>query len=94
MYNTSEWLANNEHELRIGQPDCLALANKSGTRGRSCYIVFVSEEGVGDMDVALTDVMASSLVLTRPLDHAVQHQRCHHFDHRPFVCIPVGGQPW
>jgi hypothetical protein len=42
----SDWLANNEHEPRIGGPDCprLPSAEMCGTRGLSLYTPSVGDE--------------------------------------------------
>ena len=90
-FDGSDWLARNLPEPRIGNQDCHELAVKYGARGLSCFVVFV--EYLGDGTYGCRCEQCHGFV-TSSLEDAIRHQRCHHFDHRPFVCIPPSGTPW
>lgn len=91
IYQKSAWLIDNELEPEIGQPNCPSLAEKYGILGTSCYTAFVRDEGDGGYGCRYARCHA---FLTSSLDDAVRHQRCHHFEHAPFVCVPPSGQSW
>lgn len=89
--NLSGWHANHDHEPVVGDPTCPKFAEEYGIRGQSCYTAFVEDREDGTYACRYERCRG---FLTSSLDDAVRHQRCHHFDHRPFMCIPVSGRPW
>ena len=90
-YNSSEWLATQDHEPVVGDFTCPTSAEKYGIRGKSCYTVFVEDKDNGTYGCRYERCRA---FFTRSLDDAVRHQRNYHFDHRPFLCTPPSGQSW
>jgi len=90
-FDSSSWLANHDLEPVVGAPACPRLAERYGIRGKSCFTVFVEDKQNGTYGCRYERCHP---FLTYSLDDAVRHQRSHHFDHRPFVCIPASGRPW
>ena len=91
IIDASAWLRDNEPEPRIGNPDCPAEANHYGLRGESVFTAFVEdhEDGTYGCKRQLCHVYS-----TRSLDEAIRHQRHHHFNHAPYVCVPASGSTW
>jgi len=90
-FNSSRWLTNHDLEPVVGHPTCHRSAEKYGIRGRSCCTAFVEDKEDATYGCQYERCWA---FLTHSLDDAVGHLRCHHFDHRPFLCIPPRGRPW
>ena len=89
-FNKSRWHRNHDLEPVVGHYTCHELAEKYGTRGQSCYTVFVAAKENGTYGCRYERCRG---FFTCSLDDAIRHQR-YHFDHRPFVCIPPSGRPW
>ena len=91
--NCSQWLNQNEHEPRVGDLNCPQLAENRGIRGMSLYTAFVRNRG--DTDEAYGCHFAPCAAYhTYCLEDAIRHQRDHHFNHKPFLCVPASGNPW
>jgi hypothetical protein len=90
-FNLSGWHVNHALEPVVGHPACPKLAEKYGIRGKSCYTALVEDKHDGTHGCRYERCHA---FLTYSLDDAIRHQRYHHFDHRPFMCIPPNGRPW
>ena len=90
-FNASDWLGNHSIEPLVGDLECHYLAEKYGMDRTSCYTVFVEDNGdetYGCRHERCRGFQADSL------EEAITHQRYHHFDHRPFECIPLSGSQW
>jgi len=83
-FNASDWPGN--HLIEPGH----RLAWMYGMHRSSIYTVFVQDNGDDTYgcrhDGCHTQVDS--------LEDAITHQRYHHFDHRPFECIPLSGAQW
>jgi len=90
-YLNSSWFRFNVVEPRIGDIECLALAEEYGPRGQSCYIVFVTNRGSGNYGCIEDHCVAFS---AKTVEAALRHQRAYHFGHNPFICIPNSGALW
>jgi len=91
IIDLSPWLAANTPEPLIGDPECPGLADSWGPRGISIYCVFVEERG--DNAFGCRNERCYQYI-THSLECAIRHQRHHHFNHSPFVCVPPNGAPW
>ena len=91
IINTSDWLRNNELEPSIGERNCPAEADPYGTRGLSVYTAFIKNQDADTYGCKYEPCRAYS---TRNMEEAIRHQRHHHFDHSPFVCVPTSGNTW
>ena len=89
--NCSQWLNQNEHEPCVGDPLCFELAEGQGIRGMSLYTAFVKERSDGAYGCHFAPCFAYH---TSSLDDAIRHQREHHFNHKPFLCVPASGNMW
>lgn len=89
--NCSQWLNQNEHEPRVGDPLCSKLAEGRGIRGMSLYTAFVRDRSSGIYGCHFAPCFAYH---TYSLDDAIRHQREHHFNHKPFLCVPASGNTW
>jgi hypothetical protein len=89
-YNSSEWLKSQDHEPLIGDPNCPALAQEYGISRASCYSVFLERI---DAKYQCRFERCRSFPPCS-LEDALRHQRCNHFNHRPFLCTPVDGREW
>ena len=89
--NMAIWLAENEHEPRVGDVDCPLLAEKYGINRKSCYTAFVEDKQDGRYGCRFETCYTFHVY---SLDDAVRHQRDHHFNHRPFMCVPANGRLW
>lgn len=90
-YLDSTWYRFNAVEPPIGSIDSSPLTEGRGPRGRSCYIVFVTNlypGGYGCVEEACAGFSAKTV------EAALRHQRAHHFGHAPFLCIPTSGEIW
>ena len=87
----SAWLAANTREPLIGNSDCPSLADDLGPRGMPLYYVFVEERPDHTFGCCRD---ACNAFNTPSLEAAIRHQRYHHFNHSPFVCLPANGTPW
>jgi hypothetical protein len=97
IFKKASWLQHNRHEPLIGGPDCPALAEAYGERGRSCFIVFVhqkSDRTYGCRHEACFQENGEGGYSTRSLENVIRHQRYHHFYHQPFICVPSNGTRW
>jgi hypothetical protein len=90
-YNESGWLLNHNHEPLVGDRSCHYLAEKYGIPRTSCYTVFVQDN---EDDTYGCRHERCRAFQTDSLEDAITHQRYHHFDHRPFQCIPPSGAQW
>ena len=92
IFDKSAWLRNNLLEPVVGNPSCPREVEKYGIRGASCYTTFVedNENGTyGCLHERCHPFQFPSLEL------AIRHQRCHHFNHRPYECTnPLNGGTW
>ena len=93
IFNRCSWLLNELLEPVIGDPDCPPEAEKYGIRGTSCYTAFVEDHGDTTYGCRHEICHLHPFRFTS-LDGAVRHQRYHHFDHRPFMCVPLSGAQW
>jgi hypothetical protein len=89
--NLSQWLNQNEHEPCVGDPTCPKLAECRGIRGMSLYTAFVRNRSDGVYGCHFAPCLAFH---TPCLEDAIRHQRQHHFDHKPFSCVPGSGKIW
>lgn len=89
--NASTWLAANAPEPLIGDFNCPSLAEGWGPRGIPVYYVFVEARPDNAYGCCRP---ACHAYITHSLEDAIRHQRCHHFNHSPFVCIPANGTLW
>ena len=94
IFNASPWLLDDQLEPVIGHPICPQEAEKYGIRGASCYTAFVEQDGDGKTYGCRHENCHVHAIQFPSLDLAVRHQRYHHFDHRPFECIPLNGAQW
>ena len=88
IFYTSPWLLDNVPEPLIGDLDC---PTQHGIRGRSCYTAFVL---INDDDTFACQFESCYGFRIESLEGAIRHQRCHHFNHAPFKCIPASGALW
>lgn len=88
---SSPWYAANALEPICGSPDCPYLADCYGVRGMSCYTAFVVAKPGGTFGCWREGCSAYS---ARQIAIAVKHQRTNHFNHKPFLCVPVNGIAW
>jgi len=86
---SSLWHAGNTLEPPCGSPDCPYIADCYGTRGMSCYTAFVIANPDGSSGCFWCPAYSA-----RKLEDAVRHQRSNHFNHKPFVCVPINGAVW
>ena len=91
MYNSSSWLINHVLEPNIGDFGCPDLAEKYGRRGQSCLTVFLYEDDNGSLRCRFE---SCSTMDFRTIETGLRHVRGHHFDHRPFECLPENGEIW
>ena len=91
VINESAWLRANAPEPRIGDSDCPAEADSYGARGMSVYTAFIETQDGYTYTCKYEPCRAYS---TRSMDEAVRHQRHHHFDHKPYLCVPASGNTW
>jgi hypothetical protein len=89
--NSSQWLNQNEREPCVGDPLCSKLAESRGVRGMSLYTAFVKKKNDGTYGCQFAPCSAYHAY---GLDEAIRHQREHHFNHKPFVCVPASGNLW
>ena len=90
-FNESVWLLNQHIEPLIGDRSCHYLAEKYGIHRASCYTVFVQDN---EDDTYGCRHERCRGFQVHSLEDAITHQRYHHFDHRPFECIPPNGSQW
>ena len=91
-FNASDWLRNQSMEPLVGDSICPYLAEKYGMNRRSCYTVFV-KKNIGNGTYGCRHERCRGFHADS-LEDAITHQRYHHFDHRPFGCIPSSGSQW
>jgi hypothetical protein len=91
LINGSDWLANDDHEPRVGDFECPELVQKYAVRGQSIYTPLVTKKGSGFYGCIYGPCYA---FFTTNLEDAIRHLRHHHFGHSPFVCIPPNGGTW
>jgi hypothetical protein len=91
--NSSQWLAENDHEPCVGDPSCPNLAEGRGIRGMSLYTAFV-KNARGEAEAHGCHFAPCAAYHTYSLEEAIRHQRDHHFNHKPFVCVPASGKQW
>ena len=91
MFNESPWLLQHLLEPLIGDPNCPEMAETYGITRASCYTVFVE---LNEDETYGCRFERCHAYEERSLEEAIRHQRYHHFDHRPFECISVGGARW
>ena len=89
--NRSRWLNQNEHEPCVGDVHCTPLAESRGTRGMSLYTAFVRNRSDGAYGCHFAPCFAYH---TPSEAEAIRHQREHHFNHKPFIRVPVSGNHW
>ena len=87
---SSPWHAANALEPKCGDPDCPYLADRYGIRGMSCYTAFATKPD-GTFGCWREECSSYS---ARRLEDAVKHQRTCHFNHKPFLCVPMNGTVW
>ena len=61
-----------------------------GIRGKSCFAAFMEDKQDGTYGCRYE---RCNRFLASSLNDAARHQQCHHFDHRPFMCIPASVRP-
>jgi len=86
---SSPWHAANTPEPPCGSPDCPYVADCYGVRGMSCYTAFATAKPDGTFGCFRCPAYS-----VRKLEVAVRHQRSDHFNHKPFVCVPINGTVW
>ena len=91
IIKASTWLRNNELEPCIGDPDCPAEADPHGIRGLSVYTAFVKRQNGDAYGCKYARCSAYSV---RCMEEAVRHQRIHHFDHSPYLCLASTWNAW
>ena len=91
IIKASDWLRNNELEPRIGDANCPAEADPYGIRGLSVYTAFVRNQN-GDAYGCNYELCGA--YSTRTMEQAVRHQRIHHFDHSPYLCLAATWNAW
>ena len=91
IIKASAWLRNNELEPCIGDPDCPAEADPHGIRGLSVYTAFVNRQNGDAYGCKYARCSAYSV---RCMEEAVRHQRIHHFDHSPYLCLASTWNAW
>jgi hypothetical protein len=90
-YTESLWVHSNQREPLVGDQSCNHLAQKYGLSRRSCLTVFIDARD----DTACKCRFERCFPLTfNNIDGALKHLRQHHFDHRPFICLPTNGTTW
>ena len=90
-FQKSDWLRNNELEPRIGDANCPTEADPYGIRGLSVYTAFVKNQN-GDTYGCNHELC--NAYSTRSMEEAIRHQRIHHFDHSPYVCLAATWNAW
>ena len=79
-YEAARWRSG--REPIIGSPDCDALAERYGDRGRSCYVVFVYQKAAGPYgcrhDGCFRDGDDKGPSF-QSITEAIKHQRSYHF---------------
>ena len=91
IINMSAWLRDGELEPCIGERNCPAEADPYGIRGLSVYTAFVKNQHGDAYGCKYERCRAYS---TRSMEEAVRHQRHHHFNHSPYLCVPANGGMW
>ena len=91
IINASAWLRDNEPEPSIGEGNCPAEADPYGTRELSVYTAFITNQ---DGDAYGCKYERCRAYSARSMEEVVRHLRHHHFDHSPYVCVPVSGNTW
>ena len=91
VIKASAWLRNNELEPCIGDPNCPAEADLHGIRGLSVYTAFVKRRNGDAYGCKYPQCGAYSV---RCMEEAVRHQRIHHFDHSPYLCLASTWNAW
>jgi hypothetical protein len=91
VYEGSPWLKNNELEPLVGDEGSPHLTQTYGLPRRSCLTVFVWARDEGEFGCRFERCHAFT---SRSIEDAIKHLRKHHFDHRPFVCLPTDGKTW
>ena len=85
----SPWLARDQPEPRIGDPDCPPLAERYGQRGRSCFAVFVYQKpdlGYGCRHEGCFRDGGGGISF-RSMGEAIRHQQRDHFNHSPTYSV-------
>jgi hypothetical protein len=90
-FNESSWLQNHHLEPPVGHPRCPAAAEVHGICGLSCYTALVKHYKNGAFGCRYEECR---MFRVSSLEDAIRHLRYLHFDHRPFVCVPLSGYQW
>ncbi len=91
VIKASAWLQNNEPEPCIGDPNCPAEADPFGIRGLSVYTAFIKHQNGDAYGCKYERCSAYSIGC---MEEAVRHQRIHHFDHSPYLCLASTWNAW